>query len=120
MSGDILKTGSGLGSVEGAPHETPAVGFEAVLAELGLKLAQVHVYIGNLLYQETRIAEAEAAYRQALARDPKHDFAPFGLGESLLVQAKYDEAAVWLRATLDDLARQVRAAFVRHIGEIAS
>ena len=50
-----------------------------------------------LLESETRLEEAEAAFRKAVAIDPKLDRAWYGLGLTLIRLKRYDEAVEALR-----------------------
>jgi tetratricopeptide (TPR) repeat protein len=50
-----------------------------------------------LLEQEGRLDEAEAAFREAVAIDPKLDRAWYGLGLTLIGQRRYDDAVAALK-----------------------
>lgn len=50
-----------------------------------------------LLEAADRLSEAEAAFRQALAQDPKLDRGWYGLGLALLRQGRHDEAVAALK-----------------------
>jgi tetratricopeptide (TPR) repeat protein len=53
--------------------------------------------LGYLLAEASRHAEAEAAFRQALALDPKIDRAWYGLGLTLIHLQRFDEAIAALK-----------------------
>jgi Ca-activated chloride channel family protein len=52
-----------------------------------------HVRDGNKLYQKGKFSDAEAAYRQALSKDPTSGESHFNLGDAHFRQDRHEEAA---------------------------
>jgi TolA-binding protein len=56
---------------------------------------------GVKLYQDKNYSEAEAAFRQVIARHPSNDLARLLLGDTLLQQSRVEEAiATWQELTI--------------------
>jgi tetratricopeptide (TPR) repeat protein len=64
-------------------------------------LAPVHIMTANLYLQKGRIAEADASFTRALARDPGHAYALGMLGAIRLQQGRQDDAIALLRRSLN-------------------
>lgn len=52
-----------------------------------------HVKDGNKLYQKGKFSDAEAAYRQALSKDPTSGVSHFNLGDAHFRQDRHEESA---------------------------
>ena len=70
----------------------------ALLARPGA--AEFHNNLGNALWGQERIAEAEASYRQALALRPGYVEAEYNLGNALAAQGRLSEAEASCRRAL--------------------
>ena len=64
------------------------------------KLAGAYIGIGNVLSDQKKYVEAEAAYRQVITLDPKFAGAYIGIGNVLLNQKKYVEAEAMYRQAI--------------------
>src|SRR5204862_5733634 len=75
---------------------------EAILLDLARTQdnPEIQVYLGNALYAQNRLAEAEAAYRKALALRPDYAEAHWGLGATLYDRKRPAEAEAAFRKTL--------------------
>src|SRR5262249_27268756 len=59
--------------------------------------ADVHFNLAEVAHAERQLDAAEAHFRQALTLDPQYGDAAFGLGRTLVLTKRHDEAVPWLR-----------------------
>src|SRR5262249_14365619 len=59
--------------------------------------ADVHFNLAEVAHAQRRLDAAEAHFRQTLTLDPDYGDAAFGLGRTLVLTKRHDEAVPWLR-----------------------
>ncbi len=65
----------------------------ALPSTLSAQTVRGHVKEGNKLYEKGKFADAEAAYKQALTKDPTSGASHFNLGDAHFRQDRHEEAA---------------------------
>ncbi|MCU0452984.1 MAG: VWA domain-containing protein [Bacteroidetes bacterium] len=81
-------------SLRGGPVPTATLmALLAFAASASSQTVRDHVQEGNKLYQKGKFSDAEAAYRQALGKDPTSGVSHFNLGDSHFRQDRHEEAA---------------------------